>query len=170
VRLFLALWPTDDLRRRLDEQAHQFPLEGRARRVPARNLHVTLAFLGEVPSERADAIIAVAARARAERFELELNQIETLPGSNVLCMTTDRPPPALLALADELRSGLREQGFKMEDRAFRAHVTLARDVRRHQPVMRIPSLHWQVREFVLVESQRARAGSEYAIAQRWPLV
>jgi RNA 2',3'-cyclic 3'-phosphodiesterase len=169
VRLFLALWPTDDLQRRLDEQAHQFPLEGRARRVPARNLHVTLAFLGEVWSERVDAITAVAARARAERFELELNQIETLPGSNVLCMTTDRPPPALLTLADELRSGLREQGFKMEDRAFRAHVTLARDVRRRQPVMRIPSLHWQVREFVLVESQRARAGSEYAIVQRWPL-
>lgn len=47
-RLFFALWPPDDLRQRLDEQAHQFPVEGRARRVPARNLHVTLAFIGEV--------------------------------------------------------------------------------------------------------------------------
>lgn len=168
-RVFFALWPSDDLRPRIEEQARRVPLEGRARRVPARNLHVTLAFIGEVPSARMAAITEVADRITGARFELELNQMETLPGSNVLCMTTDRPPAALLGLADELRSGLREQGFKMEDRAFRAHVTLARDVRRRQPVMRIPSLHWQVGEFVLVESQRGRAGSEYAMVQRWPL-
>jgi RNA 2',3'-cyclic 3'-phosphodiesterase len=168
-RLFFALWPRPQIVQRIEEQARRIPLEGRARRVPARNVHLTLAFIGEVPSTRAAAIMDVADRITGARFELELNQIETLPGSNVLCMTTDRTPPTLAALAEELRSGLREQGFRMEDRAFRAHVTLARDMRRRQPVMRIPSLRWQVREFVLVESQRGRAGSEYVIAKRWPL-
>ena len=57
MRLFFALWPEPDTQRRWHEELASYvkPLGGR--RVPAENLHLTLAFLGEVPGTRINALL-----------------------------------------------------------------------------------------------------------------
>jgi 2'-5' RNA ligase len=57
-----------------------------------------------------------------------------------------------------------------ETRAFQAHVTVARKVRTAPATAAIAPVPWPARDFCLVESTAAPAGSEYRVIARWPLV
>jgi 2'-5' RNA ligase len=52
---------------------------------------------------------------------------------------------------------------------FRPHVTLARDVPRMRSIETIRPIEWRVDDFVLVESNMTKTGSEYSVLERWPL-
>jgi RNA 2',3'-cyclic 3'-phosphodiesterase len=169
LRLFFALWPADDLRARIESNTGALVARAGGRRTPVRNLHVTLLFMGDVTVPRIEAVIAAAAETSGEAFQISFDQIETLPRSNVLCLTSRTPPPALAVLAEELRSRLVVRTFEFRKQAFRPHITLARDVPRTRISEPIPRLQWPVRDFVLVESNMTRSGSEYSVLNRWPL-
>ena len=137
--------------------------------VPARNLHVTLVFLGSVDPAAAATARSVAGSIRAPAFDLVFDRLEIWPRQHVLCLAPAQPAEALHDLAIELREALRSAGFELERRPFRAHVTLARKVRRPricEPVVLPP---WEVREFALVKSVTAPEGSHYEVLERWSL-
>src|SRR4051812_46563571 len=50
ARLFLALWPDERTRTRLGERAAFVQWSSTARRTPTGNLHLTLHFIGNVPT------------------------------------------------------------------------------------------------------------------------
>ena len=130
MRLFAAL-PLDDegrkaltvYRRTLEE------LGVRGNFTRSENLHITLAFLGEQPDWRpaADALEWI----EFAPFRFTLDRLDTLGrGSNlVLCPTEEG---GVRALAGKVETTLREAGFGLEKRRFRAHVTLCRELRAPQ--------------------------------------
>jgi RNA 2',3'-cyclic 3'-phosphodiesterase len=168
-RLFFALWPADDLRMRIETETGSLVERAGGRRTPARNLHVTVLFLGDVPAVRSEAVLAAAAETSGDAFQISFDQIETWPGSNVLCLTCRRPPSALAGLAEELRTRLAARTFEFRKQVFRPHITLARDLPRMRSTESIPPLHWPVGDFVLVESNMTRSGSRYSVVRSWPL-
>ena len=89
------------------------------------NLHITLAFLGELPEweSAAEALDTV----EAEPGLLLLDRLDTFGKGGILglCPTEDAPVRALAAKAER---ALREEGFSLEKRRFRAHVTLCREL------------------------------------------
>src|SRR5207244_8722401 len=94
-------------------------------------LHVTLAFLGEQPELQLEALQRVgetAARAgRSASLRLGAAGSFGSRGSpRVLWVGLDGDLEALSHLQARLDAALREAGFPVEDRPFRAHVTLAR--------------------------------------------
>lgn len=143
-------------------------IEGRA--IPARNLHVTLAFLGEVPDARLPSVKACAAAVGTTHpFDLQFDRIEIWGRAHVLCLTTQCVPEPLLKLFERLRFNLLSEQFEVRHEEYRPHVTLARDVRRRTSEEPIEPIRWRVQDFVLVQSQRGAAGSEYAVLERWSL-
>jgi 2'-5' RNA ligase len=99
----------------------------RGRMVPRENLHVTLAFLGE--TGRDGEIREVMDGVSQPAFPVRLSSFGRFrrEGGDVVWMGLE-DAPALAALAGTLRAGLRARGFPMEERAFRAHITLGREV------------------------------------------
>ncbi len=89
------------------------------------NLHITLAFLGELPEweTAAEALDTV----EAEPGLLLLDRLDTFGKGGILglCPTEDAPVRALAAKAER---ALWEAGFSLEKRRFRAHVTLCREL------------------------------------------
>ena len=77
-RLFFALWPTDAVRARLAAAAQSHAALGRA--IAARNLHVTVVFLGAVPAERVAHVVrnrTVAQKLTLDgKFMLHLDAVE----------------------------------------------------------------------------------------------
>ena len=93
------------------------------------NLHLTLAFIGE--SEKVSAIRSAIDRCAVPKFDL------TVSGGGhfgSLYWVGIENNPSLKALAENLQNDLRQSGFDIENRAFKPHITLARQVEANEPV------------------------------------
>ncbi len=162
-RLFFALWPDDAVLDRIRRVREELGLD-QGKPVPAENFHITLLFLGDVPDQTIDALKALAGRLSLEPTEIVLDRLEHWVRPAVLCLTASAVPEPLADLVDQLKRSVRKLGFKPEKRPFRPHLTLARKVRRRVVERDIEPVHWPVRDFVLVRSDR---GSRYTIIGRW---
>jgi RNA 2',3'-cyclic 3'-phosphodiesterase len=94
-------------------------------------LHVTLAFLGEQPESQLEVLQRVGETAASAAYPAALRlgaagSFGSHRSPRVLWVDLDGDLEALSRLQTRLDAGLREAGFPVEDRPFRAHVTLAR--------------------------------------------
>jgi 2'-5' RNA ligase len=108
-RLFFALWPTDEMRQRIERETRALVAAGESHPIAPDNYHVTLLFLGAVAASHVDAIVTTAVQISAHPFDLTLDRVEYWPDSSVLCLAASRTPPALVALAEQLHFKLSAQ-------------------------------------------------------------
>ena len=163
-RLFFALWPDDDIRAGIVARRERLGAVSR-RRVPDHNLHLTLLFLGDQPAERVGEIEVAAGQVSGSRCMLLLDRFGWFPGARVAWLGGDAPR-SLAVLAGELRETLGPLGLTFDERPFRPHVTLFRQVKQRPEFPAVEPVHWPVSEFVLVES---RPGRPYQCLRRWLL-
>jgi len=165
-RLFFALWPGNAVRKQLKVNLHNAKqhCEGRAL-VPA-NLHMTLAFVGNVPVDKITELEDMADAVTMQPLSFVLDHSGYFKRPQVLWLGTHHPPQVLINLSDKLVQGCRDCGYKMEDRPFKPHVTLMRKVKHNCPVEVMP-VEWSVNEFVLVESRSTPDGVQYDVLKRW---
>lgn len=170
MRLFFALWPEPDTQQRWHEDLAGYvkPLGGR--RVPAENLHLTLAFLGDVPGTRINALLQLGDDLPVDPFSLRFDRIESWKKPALACLRPTEAPAALTRLVGHLQTGLRQEGFAVEARAFKPHVTLSRDIVIPADSLPVwPVLEWPVDLIALVRSERAAEGARYHVVGCWPL-
>jgi 2'-5' RNA ligase len=167
-RLFVAVWPDEELAERLRLLARP-QLEG-LRWTTRPQWHVTLRFLGSVDAageEKArDALAAVAASMPAP---------VALAGPAPRALGTGvwvLPVEGLEPLARAVIRATRRIGSPPERRRFSGHLTLARSrTRRLPPGLPAPELggSWRVDELTLVCSQLNQGGARYEVVGTWPL-
>ena len=162
ARLFIALWPGPELRDALGTWCATWPCDARAKRVPARQLHMTLHFLGAVPRERLPALRQALGLPFAP-FALSLGRPALWPGQTAV-LEPERVPLRLQRLHAALGAVLQSLGLPSEARGFRPHVTIARRTGSALAPANGPGLRWPVRGYALVESRPQRQGG-YAILQ-----
>jgi 2'-5' RNA ligase len=134
VRLFVGIEVTDGVRRQAGEMAGALRRSlGRAlaaRWVALENLHLTVRFIGHVPDERVSPVLAALTMPLAmSSFEIELAGCGRFPprgGPRVLWIGLTRGLPGLAALHQAFDERLLPFGYEPENRAFTAHLTLAR--------------------------------------------
>jgi 2'-5' RNA ligase len=169
LRLFVALWPDESLQQQL--LAQSAPLAELGRRIPARNLHVTLAFLGGVEEEKAETVIHAMREARPPACDFTLDRLGYFAQSRIVWAGAGEVPAELAAYQARLNEALARAGLRSEKRAFKLHVSLLREVEKApaaqllQTRMRLP---WAVREVALVASELASGGSRYRVLARVP--
>ena len=171
MRLFFALWPEPGTLAASVERLRGLASGGEGRPQRPDQLHLTLEFLGDVPESRLAAVLEAGAAASGNLapFEVVLDRIEHWRRPQVLCLTAEVTPPPLVALVESLRAGLVARGFQTERRPFKAHLTLARKVRRPPGSAEVEPLVWPAHEFSLVESTTDPAGSRYQRLATWPI-
>jgi len=151
TRLFLALWPEPPVRHLLMQWRDAWSWPKGASPVDPDKLHVTLHFLGALPSERLPELLT-GFSVPFEPFQLEIGRA-TLWHGGIAVLEPLKQPPALLALQRRLSDALVALGLQPETRAYRPHVTMAR--RAGGAVMPAdgPPVVWDVRGYALVESK-----------------
>ena len=169
MRVFFALWPDAATAAALHARGRTLRAECGGRLMRRETVHMTLAFLGDVPASRLAVLEEVAGALHAERFVLELDRVGGWHGHRVLWAGCETVPAALQALAAELGARLRAAGFELEARAFNPHVTLVRNALRSPRQTEAPLLRWPVASFVLVASERYADGAHYRVLERWSL-
>lgn len=167
-RLFFALWPDRAVREALAGLLEGEPPRT-GRRVPDGNLHMTLAFVGNVTAEQRSCMEAAAAAVEAAPFSVILDRLGYWPRPRIVWAGASVTPPALIDLVARLDRGLSGCGYDPERRPYQAHVTLTRKAytgpRRHE----IEPIVWAAEDFCLAESVAEDNGSVYRVLARWPL-
>ena len=161
-RLFFALWPDDTTRQALAAEAERLaPLCG-GYPLPAENMHITLAFLGNVDEARIAPLVALAQGWPALQGEWTLDRLGHFPQPRIVWAGSQMPSDALLTLDAELWQALSRHGFTAPQREFTPHVSLVRQAERAAPQSRLPtSIRWRFDHLALVESQLGNGGSRY---------
>ncbi|MCO6440972.1 MAG: RNA 2',3'-cyclic phosphodiesterase [Nitrococcus mobilis] len=165
-RLFLALWPDETVRCAVAGLARELIPDGRL--VPPENLHVTLAFLGDVPGEAMPRVRAVGANLLGSGFALELDWIGCWPRPRISWIAPSYTPALLVQLHCELRRALRKAGFPAPARRFAPHMTLARRSAPHA-FHNVTPVVWSIERIALVRSHLEQTGARYEILYEWPL-
>jgi 2'-5' RNA ligase len=169
-RLFFALWPDAPAQAALARLAREVAHHAHGKAPHEDNLHVTLAFVGAVAGERLAALERVGGEAAATvaPFELALERVGGT-GFGIAWLSPDGLPPPLSTLHAALAAGLSREGFVVERRMFRPHLTLARHCVRAAQRGAVAPVRWTVQRLALVESTLASGGSRYRDRANWPL-
>lgn len=169
-RLFFALPLSDALQQAaVAWRATAFPPEA-GRPIAAANLHLTLAFLGDVSDRKAEALAALAGNIVQPRFTLTLDDLGHWPRPGVVWLGTRRAPRGLLQLAALLRAQAARNGCPQSAQPFHPHITLLRGA--VHPVALPPATPgWtlEATHFCLYESRTERGRTRYQALQSWPL-
>lgn len=124
MRLFAAISPPDETRDALERLQQGLPEQGRA---PWENMHLTLAFFGEVGRPAAEDLAAALSKVRFEPFEAKVAGVDIFGGDRPrLIYAAVAPTPPLAALQKSVSDAARAAGITLEARRYVPHVTLAR--------------------------------------------
>ncbi len=161
LRLFYALWPDATTRSALQRLQDELPLTGR--RVPADNLHITLAFLGERPQAQLPALEHILKTLPRPGMPLLLNELGYFRKSRIAWVGMKNVPEALTALQSELVQALNHDGIAYQAPGkFVPHVTLARSAT-PLPELVFSPIRWEDMQLVLVRSILVPGGSRYEV-------
>lgn len=177
MRLFFAI----PLPKTLKDELADFQARARKTGLSAswpnpKDLHLTLAFLGEQDVSRMAALMEIAGpvAARHPRFMLKTSVLGGFPSdrsARVLWLGLEEQS-SLRTLAGDLREGLRAAGVDFDEKPFKAHLTLAR-AKAPLVVSRFGEppapVAFMVRELTLFQSLPSQGGVRYVSRGSAPL-
>jgi RNA 2',3'-cyclic 3'-phosphodiesterase len=173
ARVFFALWPPPESARQLADVAGSFATRAGGRATSEETIHLTLAFVGDVPVERLPDLERAAREVRGEAFALTLDRFAIWRHNRIFWAGCSILPPALADLSVALGAALPAAGFAVGDarQTFTPHVTLVRkmvaldvDLPECEPVA------WNNQRFVLERSTLSAEGSSYRTIAEFPLL
>lgn len=163
MRCFLAAWPSEEARRRCAELIDSVrPYADHGRVMRAENLHLTVAFIGEL-DDRAGGDIAAACRGlHLPPCEWHLDAIGYFARPRVL-WAGGPMSPLLAQIVQAARALLDQASVEYDHKEFVPHVTLLRDVRRYDGSRDVrPPIAWPIEEIALYRTGRDASGARYA--------
>jgi len=166
VRLFFALWPPAATAQALADWAREVSASSGGRVSATENIHLTLAFLGAVETEKA---LQAGQRVMAQRHALPIETARYWKHNRIVWVGPRELPAPLKALVEALQLELFREEFMLERRPFAAHVTLLRNAPLPRELSPLPEVEWPVHEFTLVRSTVSSKGSVYEVVERFPL-
>ena len=127
-RLFFALWPPTDAAEQLAEVARATATRFGGKPIRAETIHLTLAFLGDVPEAQLPLLRQTAHSIRAEPFVLAIDCLGVRNRNHLLWAGNASPNVALAELIELLQQAMTEAGFAVDrrNRIFTPHITLIR--------------------------------------------
>jgi 2'-5' RNA ligase len=172
-RLFFALQPAPAQSAALVAAVAPLVNELGGQTVPASNLHATLCFIGTVPEENCARLREVAAQLRGRAATLCFDALEFWEKPQILCATAIESASAR-DLSVAIGAAVVAAGFTPDIKPFRAHLTLARKIKRrvakeHDWPRALERVEVRCDEFVLMESRRVERRSIYSVVDSWPL-
>ncbi len=171
MRLFISINFDEKTIKELIKVQRNLGKMGKGRFVPPENLHLTIAFLGEVPEEKLPLLSAALRTAEVPVMDLKIAGVGTFSEESGLFWAGLEGSRKLNALKDGIYAALEEIGFYAESDKFRPHVTLVRnyakgrgfDARKALP----KPIVFTVSSFSLMRSKLGEKGAVYTELERY---
>ena len=150
MRLFIAIQLSDNTKKALVNLMHELKKQGvEGNYVPAQNLHMTLAFIGEYDDP--EKVKKVIKKVPMPEFRLSLSEKGNF--GNILWAGV-KGNQKLKAYVKELRSALDEEGIPYDRSSFVPHITLIRKASAKKPYqVHLPKAEMTVKKVALMKSE-----------------
>ncbi|MHC1636371.1 MAG: RNA 2',3'-cyclic phosphodiesterase [Candidatus Methanospirareceae archaeon] len=134
MRAFIAIDLSEEIKEKIREIQEEFSdIRGNLKFVDAKQAHITLKFLGEVPSEGIERVKEALEEIDYEKFNIELRGIGFFPKAplqkvrniRVIWVGVEMGEEKLKELQEEVEARMTMLGFPAEEK-FSAHVTICR--------------------------------------------
>ncbi len=168
-RLFFALWPDEVTRAELAKLLDVIPRH-RGKPVAVQNLHITLAFIGNVDEAMKQCLQERAEKVNSEPFSMTMTRLGYFRRAKVTWLGPETCPLPLQSLVECLNTELEACGHRPDKRPFSPHLTLFRKSKPVKFDSKIVPLHWQINRFCLVQSNTLPQGAEYRVLRDYPLI
>lgn len=158
MRLFVAIRLSDEMRNALVACMHDLKKQGvEGSYVPARNLHLTLAFIGEYDDPAR--VKNVLADVPLPEFRLALSEKGNF--GNLLWAGV-KGNQKLKSYVKDLRGALKKEGIPFDEDKFVPHITLIRRVSARKPYqVHLPKAEMAVKKVSLMKSEMKNGKTEY---------
>lgn len=183
MRLFIGLFPPSEIQRQVFERIQQVGVSGRVRRIPQKQLHLTVQFLGETEESVLPRLEGALRRGVVGAGPLRLHfegggAFPERKKPRVLWLGVHGEISGLLTLAGRVWQATAECGFKLEQRRFSPHLTVGRigpDDRIdpspfEEGINGFRSDFFTVQSIQIVQSKTGPTGSEYVVLKSIPLI
>ena len=122
MRLFVAIQLSDELKKKITGSMHEMKKQGiRGNYVPAQNLHLTLAFIGE--TNEPDNVKEALGQVKYKSFHMSLSEMGTFGDLLWVGMKGNQ---GLSAAAKAVREALDAAGIDYDRKKFTPHITIIR--------------------------------------------
>jgi 2'-5' RNA ligase len=154
MRLFVAINFNSDTRKRLIALRDELRSCSKSGNFSQDdNLHLTLAFIGEVSPKKVDKIKAIMDTVTFDPFPVSIDRLGTF-SRGTLWWAGLREDKPLMWLQREVEHKLALCGFEMDGRDYHPHVTIGREVVTGAKPWQIPLFGEIVSKFDLMKSER----------------
>lgn len=162
MRCFVASWPDSPTRQRLTALSDDVRARIDHRRATrADDLHLTLAFIGNLDDATAYRVADAIASLRFRPFAWQLDALGFFAQAGVVWAgTVKQPGKPLAALADRVRCVLDQFDLCYDRRPLTPHVTILRGVKRFNPEP-LATIKWRIDSIALYRSSPAGQASHY---------
>ena len=162
MRYFVAAWPDQATRDALQELLAELrPQVPNGRPMQPRNLHLTLAFIGEVPPVAAEQLSRSVDKLSIAAFDWSMNELGWFSRARV-AWAGGATNAALATSVAAVRSELDDLAVAYDSKPFVAHVTLFRDVGSFEGSGLLSQpLPWRTAQVALYAAARDERGSVY---------
>ena len=167
MRLFFALWPDEGVRAQLAHWARELHAVCGGRPMRIENLHLTVAFLGNVEDARVAEVERAAGEVAPRAATLLLDQPGYWKHNRIAWAGASTVPTEVGALVGELRGALARSDIGFDSKGFVSHVTLLRDAREPRVMPALEPIRWNLDGFALVRSIPPPRGSRYEVMKAW---
>lgn len=130
--------------------------DSKANYTKLNNIHLTLEFLGEIDAEELRIIEDIFSTLDFTEFSIELFEVTNLRDLIIIKVKENKH---LNSLHYKLKQKLKENGFKLQNRKFFPHITLAR--KSNLEIDEVISLKSKVNKIYLFHSKRTSGGLHY---------
>jgi RNA 2',3'-cyclic 3'-phosphodiesterase len=124
---------------------------------------------GSVDRDGHKRALRAAGHVRRREFTLKLDRAGFWPQPRVMWLGAHEVPDALLGVVADLNTELGGEGFPLNTRPYRPHITIVRGTSEIRELPEVEPVPWTPEEFVLVRSTLSPGGSSYELLERWPL-
>jgi 2'-5' RNA ligase len=130
IRLFIALNFSNEVKAQINEKISKVESNSiQGKFVNEEHMHLTVEFLGEIQNNRVNLIKEIMDKLEFSPFTLSLTKVGYFkrPEGNIYWLGL-KDNDTLLNIQQKLHQSLIDNGFELEDRKYKPHITLGRKV------------------------------------------
>lgn len=150
-----------------DENIDHIPKTNQATQVSAANLHLNLAFLGNLTEEQIESVFKLVENIKFNPIEIEINSVSYWEEKEILWIGAQEQNAQFLRLSNEFKKIGQALNLEMDENTYTPHISLYRNCQPQSLNTPAPDFCFSFDTVVLFQTLTLPHSVDYHIIRHW---